>query len=151
LQPTPETLAALDRAAVLAAPLAARFAVLCASADSAAGLQALLDHLRADTDSLQLAVLLRELRPALGAATGAEAMAGVLERADVLRRPPRFEQLLLAFQALDRQDVQRWRDAAAAYAAIDAGAVARAAGPDPAAIACAVAAARRAALSAALS
>jgi hypothetical protein len=59
--------------------------------------------------------------------------------------------LLLAFQALDRQDVQRWRKAAAVFAAIDAGAVARQAGPDAVAISLAISAARRRALAAALS
>jgi tRNA nucleotidyltransferase (CCA-adding enzyme) len=149
LHPAPEVLAALDRAALLAAPLPARFAVLCAGAASAADLEALLGRLRADADSLQLARLLFELRPALRTARSAASMAPVLERADVLRRPPRFEQLLLAFQALDRQDVGRWREAAAVFAGVDAGAVARSAGPDTGAIAQAIAGARRAALAAA--
>jgi tRNA nucleotidyltransferase (CCA-adding enzyme) len=150
LHPTPELLAALDRAALVAAPLPARFAVLCNCAESIDALQALAARLRADADSLQLARLLFELRPALREAREVDAMAGVLERADVLRRAPRFEQLLLAFHALDRHDVQRWRDAAGAFARVDAGAVARAAGPDAAAIAQAIASARRQALAGAL-
>jgi tRNA nucleotidyltransferase (CCA-adding enzyme) len=149
LRVDPELLAALDRTVRVAAPLPTRVAVLCAGAVSADGLRALLERLRADTESQQLARLLRERRADLRDAQGADAMAGVLEGADALRRPARFEQLLLAFQALDRQDVQRWRRAAAAFASIDAGVIARQAGPDANAIAQAIGAARRAALAAA--
>jgi tRNA nucleotidyltransferase (CCA-adding enzyme) len=150
LRVDPGLLAALDRTVRVAAPLPTRVAVLCSGAASVEALRALLERLRADADSLQLARLLFEQRTALREAADADTMARVLEGADALRRPARFEQLLLAAQALDRGDVQRWRRAAAAYAAIDAGAVARQAGPDAGAISQAVGAARRAALAAAL-
>jgi len=145
-----ELLAALDRTVRVAAPLPARIAVLCSGAASAEAVAALLERLRADAESQQLARLLYERRADLRDARGADAMAGVLESADALRRPARFEQLLLAAQALDRHDIQRWRRAAAAFAAIDAGAVARQAGPGAAAISQAIGAARRAALAATL-
>ena len=146
----PELLAALDRTVRVAAPLPTRVAVLCAGAATPEAVRALLDRLRADGDSVQVARLLCELRAELRDATEPAPMAAVFDRADALRRPARFEQLLLAAQALDRLDVQRWRRAAAAFAAIDAGAVARQAGPDAVAISAAVAGARRAALAAAL-
>jgi len=142
-------LAGVNRAAQQGAPLAVRFAVLASGAQSARGLQAWLERLRADNESLQLARLLFELRGALASAPSAAEQASVLERADALRRGARFEQLLAAFQALDGADVARWRAAAAAAAAVDAGAIAAATGPDPAAIAQAVAAARQQAIAAA--
>jgi len=145
-----ELLDALDRTVRAAAPLPTRVAVLCAGAMSVQGLLGLLDRLKADSESVQLARLLYDNRASLRDAAGAMAMAGVLDATDALRRPARFEMLLLASQALDRCDVQRWRRAAAAFADIDAGAVARQAGPDAGAIARAIGAARRAALAAAL-
>ncbi len=139
-------LAALERAAQRGASLSARFAVLCSAATSSPALQVWLDSLRADSESLQLARLLFELRGALRNARSPAEQATVLERADALRRGARFEQLLVAFEALDGGDVRRWRSAAAAASAVDAGAIAAAAGPDPSAIAQAVAAARRQAI-----
>ena len=150
LDAAPALLAALDRAAAANAGLPARFAVLCSGIAVPDARDAWLERLRADGDSLQLARLLAPLRSPLRDARDASAMAEVLERADVLRRAARFEQLLAAAQALDAIDAPRWRRAAAAYAAVDAGAVARLAGPPAAAIAQAVDAARRAALAAAL-
>ena len=141
-----ELLRALDRTVRVVAPLPTRVAVLCAGTPSADGARALLERLRADTESLQLARLLLENRTRLRDATGVEDMAAVLESTDALRRPARFEMLLLASQALDRYDVQRWRSAAAAFGAIDAGMVARQAGPDAGAIAQAIGQARRSAL-----
>lgn len=139
-------LAALNRAAQQGLPLAARFALLACGAACAEDLQAWLERLRADNESMQLARLLFELRAALGNARDASEQAAVLERADALRRGARFEQLLGAFAALEGADVQRWRLAAAAASAVDAGAIAARVGPDPAAIAQAVAAARRQAI-----
>ena len=150
LEAAPPLLAALDRAAAAQALLAARFAVLCSGFATVAARDAWLERQRADADSLQLARLLGAQRTALAAARDVPQMAAVLERADVLRRASRFEQLLLAAQALDGIDVARWRRAAAAFARVDAGAVARAAGPRPEAIAQAIESARRAALAAAL-
>ena len=146
---SPQLLAALNRAAQRGASLSARFAVLCSANASRLALQAWLERLRADSESLQLARLLFELREALGNAPSAAEQAAVLERADALRRGVRFEQLLEAFEALQDADAQRWRAAAAAASAVDAGAIAAAVGPDPATIARAVADARRQAIAAA--
>ena len=146
---SPQMLAALDRVAQRGASLSARFAVLCSAAASSRALQAWLDRLRADSESLQLARLLFELREALRNAPSADEQAAVLERADALRRRARFEQLLEAFEALEDRDARRWRAAAAAAGAVDAGAIAATVGPDPADIAQAVAAARRQAITAA--
>jgi tRNA nucleotidyltransferase (CCA-adding enzyme) len=146
---SPHLLAALDRAAQRGASLSARFAVLCSGATSSPALQAWLERLRADSESLQLARLLFELHEALRNARSADEQASVLERADALRRGARFEQLLLAFEALQGGDARRWRVAAAAAGAVDAGAIAATAGPNPTDIAQAVAAARRQAIAAA--
>jgi len=145
---SPELLAALDRAARLGASLAARFAVLTSGAQSAAGLQAWLDRLRADNESVQLARLLFALREALRDAASPQEQAAVLERTDALRRGARFAQLLAAFAALEGLGVERWQAAAAAAGSVDAGAIAAAAGPDPANIARALAQARRQAIAA---
>ncbi|HYA65780.1 MAG TPA: CCA tRNA nucleotidyltransferase [Burkholderiaceae bacterium] len=142
-------LGALNRAAREGASLAARFAVLSSGAHSAGDLQTWLERLRADNESLQLARLLFELRTALRDAPSPDEQAGVIERADALRRASRFEQLLAAFHALEGGDVQGWRAAAAAARSVDAGAIAARAGPDPTAIAQALAAARRQAIAAA--
>jgi len=142
--------AAVDRAAQQGAPLAVRLAVLASGAGSAAGLRAVLERLRADNDSSQLARLLFDLRADLrDAATPAE-RAAVLERADALRRAARFAQLLTAFEALEGPSGDPWRAAAAAASAVDAGAIAARFGPDPVAISQAIAAARRAAIAAAI-
>ncbi|SPJ18050.1 CCA-adding enzyme [Burkholderiales bacterium] len=141
-------LAALNRCAQHGAPLAVRVAVLASCAASSDGLRACLERLRADTDSSQLARLLFDVRADLHSATTARELASVLERADALRRAPRFAQLLAAFAALEGPGVERWLAAAAAASAVDAGAIAARVGPDPAAIAQAVAAARRDAIAA---
>jgi len=141
--------AALDRVARQGAPLAVRFALLASGAVSAAGLRALLERLRADNDCAQLARALFDLRSGLREATTPAERASVLERADALRRPARFAQLLHAFEALEGIGTDDWRAAAVAAGAVDAGAIAARVGPDPVAIAQAVAAARREAIAAA--
>lgn len=147
---SPAVMESLDLAAIEARPLPVRFAIFAAGIGSLEQLDEWLEQLRSDADSAQLARLLVELRERLRVAEGAEEMGDVIERADALRRPERFEWLLEAFEDLEGGDVRRWRSAAAAAAGIDAGAVARTAGPDPAAIKRAVGAARRAAIQAAL-
>jgi len=148
LSVSPQLLAALNRAAHRGASLSARFAVLSCAATSSPALQVWLDRLRADSESLQLARLLYELREALRSASSPAEQAAVLERADALRRGARFEQLLAAFEALEGADARVWRVAASAAGSVDAGAIAAAVGPDPTAIAQAVAAARRQAIAA---
>jgi len=146
----PAVLAALDRAAQAAAPLAVRVAVLASGAGSAPALRAWLERQRADGDSAQLARLFFDLRAPLQAAHAPGEMNAVLERADALRRPARFAQLLAAYRAVDQAPLERWQAAAAAAAAVDAGAVAARSGPEPAAIGRALSAARCEAIGAAL-
>jgi len=142
----PELLAALDRAADRGLPLPARFAMLASGLPSNAALEGLLARLRADQDSAQLARLLLELHAGLGhAATAAERLQ-VLERADAIRRPERFELLLAAFEALAGDTAEPWRSALAAVRRVDAGAIAARHEDDPAAIARALREARLAAL-----
>jgi tRNA nucleotidyltransferase (CCA-adding enzyme) len=150
LRVTPALLEALDRAARSGAPLPVRVAVLTSAAVSAPALRGWLEGVRADTESAQLARLLFDLRAALQSARSAAEMNAVLERADALRRPARFGQLLEAYRALDQLPTGRWQAAAVAAAAVDAGAVAARSGPEPAAIGRALSAARCEAIAAAL-
>jgi tRNA nucleotidyltransferase (CCA-adding enzyme) len=145
----PDRLAALDRAADRGLPLPARFAVLASGLPSTAApeaLQGLLARLRADQDSAQLARLLLQLQHGLARAATAAERLQVLERADAIRRPQRFELLLAAFEALDNGTADSWRSALAAVRVIDAGAIAARHEDDPAAIARALREARLAAL-----
>ena len=150
LELDPSLLAALDRAAQEQAPLPVRFAILACSAHSSEALRLWLDSLRADNDSSALARLLYELRGDLVRARTTDELAALIERADALRRPQRFAQLLSAAAILDGVPTERLHRAAAAAAALDAGAIAARAGPKPTDIAQAIAAARRAAIAAAL-
>jgi tRNA nucleotidyltransferase (CCA-adding enzyme) len=142
-----DVLAALDRAADRGLPLPARFAILASGLPSTEALDALLSRLRADHESVQLARLLLQLRAGLeGAATALERLQ-VLERADAMRRPERFELLLSAFEALTASSAGAWRSALDAVRRIDAGAIAARHPDDPEAIARALREARLAQLS----
>jgi tRNA nucleotidyltransferase (CCA-adding enzyme) len=143
----PDVLAALDRAADRGLPLAARFAILASGLPSTEALDQLLSRLRADQDSVQLARLLIELRPGLERAATALERLQVLERADAMRRPERFELLLAAFETLTGSPADAWRSALAAVRRIDAGAIAARHEDDPVAIARALREARLAQLS----
>jgi tRNA nucleotidyltransferase (CCA-adding enzyme) len=148
LDANPDTLVALNRAAARSLPLAARFAIVATSLGSPEGLDQLLGRVRADQDSAQLARLLLQLRPALEHAANAAEQLQVLERADAMRRPDRFELLLEAFEALSASDASDWRSALVAVRSIDAGAIAARHEDDPTAIARALREARLARLSA---
>jgi tRNA nucleotidyltransferase (CCA-adding enzyme) len=144
LDVSPGRLAALEAAARAGAPLAVRLAVLAASTPQA------LEGLRPDTASRQLCALYVRLHTVLRQLeTDADAQCSCLEQADALRRPERWEQLLQVAQLLDGMDPAPWRAAAAAARSVDAGAIARAHGPDGSAIAAELARARRAAVAAA--
>jgi tRNA nucleotidyltransferase (CCA-adding enzyme) len=138
---------ALDRAADRGLPLPARFAILASGLPSTEALDALLSRLRADHDSVQLARLLLQLRGDLERAATALERLQVLERADAIRRPERFEWLLSAFEALTGLSAARWRSALDAVRRIDAGAIAARHEDDPGAIARALREARLAQLS----
>ena len=146
LQIGADRLAALNRAADRGLPLPARFAILASALPSREALDDLLARLRADQDSAQLARLLLELRARLEQAGTPEERLEVLERADALRRPERFELLLAAHEALTSASADRWRSALAALREVDAGALAARHHNDPAAIARALREARLARL-----
>ena len=140
---------ALDRAADRGLALPARFAILASACRTPAKLAELLAKLPVDGESASLARLLVELRTALPAARDADAQLTVLERADALRRPERFELLLQAVETLDAVNLDALRRALRAAAAVDAGAIAARHAPDTAAIAAAVRRARVEAIAAA--
>jgi len=114
----------LDRAAGRGVALAPRFALLMSGCASATAEAAVVERLRVDGDSAQLARLLLTLAPRLRPDADAEAIVAVLQQADALRRPPRFDQLLEAAEILGNASLPRFRLALAACQAIDAGAIA---------------------------
>jgi tRNA nucleotidyltransferase (CCA-adding enzyme) len=138
---------ALDEAARRKQPLPARFAVLASGLPSGQQLDALLARLRADQDSAALARLLLRLRAGLEHAGSAAERLQVLERADALRRPERFEQLLAAAEALGGTRAAAWRSDLEAVRRVDAGAIAAPHAGDATAIAAALRQARMEALS----
>jgi tRNA nucleotidyltransferase (CCA-adding enzyme) len=116
--------AALERAAAAGAPLAVRFAVLAWGLDEAAA-NALCDRLRAPNEARELAVAGARCRGLLGARE-APRLLELLKRADALRRPERFAQLLEAARLAEPQrDLALVERAFAAASAVDAGAIAR--------------------------
>jgi tRNA nucleotidyltransferase (CCA-adding enzyme) len=143
----PEVLVALDRAADRGLPLPARFAILASGLPSPEALDGLLSRLRAEQDSAQLARLLIQLSADLKRAATPLERLQVLERADAIRRPERFDLLLAAYEALSGSSADSWRSALAAVRSIDAGAIAARHEDDPAAIARALHEARLATLS----
>ncbi|MGA0582922.1 MAG: tRNA CCA-pyrophosphorylase, partial [Castellaniella sp.] len=129
----------LARGAARGLDLAQRHALLCRCSDP--GLQ---DRLRAPSACRDLALLLPGLLARLAAAgaaaqdasattavDGPAAWLALLESCDALRRPERFEALLAAADCV-RGDVDpaAWMRRLGAVRAVDAGAIARAAGGD---------------------
>lgn len=116
--------AALERAASAGAPLPVRFAVLTWGLEEDA-VRALCERLRAPNEDLELAQAASRCRPLL-AARDAPGLLELLKRADAIRRPERFAQLLAAVRLAEPAvDLQRVETAFAAAAAVDAGAIAR--------------------------
>jgi len=115
---------ALERAAAAQAPLPVRFAVLTWGLEAAA-LEALCGRLRAPNEELELALAASRARPLLGARTPAELL-DALRRADAVRRPARFAQLLEAARLADPSlDLSPIRTAFEAATGVDAGEIAR--------------------------
>ncbi|GAA4324485.1 CCA tRNA nucleotidyltransferase [Pigmentiphaga soli] len=156
----PATDALLDRAAGEGLPLAGRYALLCTAAADPAALSR---RLRAPAECADQARLLKELLPALreaggshaaprdsgsGDAAGRDATLRTLERADALRKPQRFAELLQAARLAAPVDPARWQASLDAIRTVDAGAVAREHAGDPGRIKDAVRQARLRALSA---
>ena len=130
--------------------LPVRFALLAWPLQPAE-VEALCDRLRAPNDVRELALLASRNRAALRAAGKADpaALLELLKRADALRRPERFAELLQAARLADPAvDAARLERALAAAAAVDAGAIAAAAQGDE--IAKRIDEARRRAIAAAL-
>jgi len=117
--------AALERAAAAGALLAVRFAVLTwGLADGA--VRALCERLRPPNEERDLALAASRCRPLLESRAAGELLEA-LKRADALRRPGRFAQLLSAARLADPGlDLARLEAAHAAAAAVDAAALARA-------------------------
>ncbi len=141
---------ALTRAAKAGFPLTVRAVLLFETAgEDESAVRRRFKALRAPADVTELALLDNRLRDAVTTASTPEAMADVLEKSDVLRRPARFEALLEAAEARHPDfNPEKLRKAAALWCAVDAGSVAREAVSEgkPAEIAARVAAARRKAL-----
>ncbi len=141
----------LDHAAAAGLPLPGRWALLCRHTPDVAALGARLRVPAACTDEARLLPLV------LSALDGDEKCSGderdgaaldLMERCDALRKPERFLDLLKAAAIVRSVDVQAWAARVAAVRAIDAGAIARAQGGDPARIKPALRAARLQALQA---
>jgi tRNA nucleotidyltransferase (CCA-adding enzyme) len=146
LDDCPDTLIALDRAADRALSLPARFAIMASCLPSIDALDQLLSRLRADQDSAQLARLMLQLRAAFTSAASALERLQLLEQADAVRRPERFELLLSAWETLTASSATGWRSALTAVRSIDAAAIAARHEDDPTAIARALREARLARL-----
>lgn len=115
----------LDAAAQARQPWPVRFALL-ASATDEKSFDAWLARVRADTEAADLARLAINLRAALTqTSSNAVTRLATLERADALRRPQRFAQLLTVLTYLDQIQDTLWRQAQAAAASVNAGAIAR--------------------------
>jgi tRNA nucleotidyltransferase (CCA-adding enzyme) len=133
LAPGAETLAALERAAAEEAPLTVRFALLAWRAAEPA-LEALAARLRVPNDERELALAACRCKRALLAVPHASAaeLLDLIKRVDALRRPERFADLLaVARLAEPGLDTGRAARALEVAAAVDAGAIARAAGSPP--------------------
>jgi len=116
--------AALERAARAGAPLPVRFAVLAWGLEEHA-VRSLCERLRAPNEDFELALIASRCRPLLGARRPGELLE-LLKRADAIRRPERFAQLLDAVRLAEpAADLKRVEQAFAAAAAVDAGAIAR--------------------------
>ena len=124
---TEEKRAALLRAAASGAPFAVRSALLFTNTDDTE--QRLKERLlkwRAESDVIDLAVLL--VRVACRIITGGDVTlrADVLDAADVLRRPERFNLALTAIACLSPElNVVAWQDDAARWRSVNAGVIAQ--------------------------
>ena len=124
----------VDRAATLGLPLASRYALMCRLTPER---EALGRRLRVPTECNDCARLLPEMLSGLEAVDrqdGANAQLALIERADALRKPERFMDLIQAAAVLRTVDDAAWRARVDAARGVDAGAIARACAGDPARI-----------------
>jgi tRNA nucleotidyltransferase (CCA-adding enzyme) len=121
--------AELDRAAAAQVSLPGRFALLCRQSDARERIAA---RLRVPTECADYARLLPEVLDALAAMSaprpdmdGDLARLSLIERADGLRKPERFIDLLRTAQVAADVDMPAWQAAVDAVRRVDAGAIAR--------------------------
>ncbi|WP_094840851.1 CCA tRNA nucleotidyltransferase [Bordetella genomosp. 11] len=135
LQGVDEVGADVDLAASQGLSLPGRYALLCRLTPER---DALGRRLRVPTECNDYARLLPEVLAGLDAsqrdADAVEAQLALMERADALRKPERFFDLLEAASVLRPVDRAAWRLRVAAVRGVDAGAIAKACAGDPARI-----------------
>ena len=144
LNATPRALAAVDTAARSNMTLPQRYALLCVESPER---DALSQRMRVPQLCADYARLLPIMLDGLARRDDLDARLALIERADALRKPERFEALLAAAALWDeRVEVSAWSVDAACVRGVDAGAVARGQAANPAGIKEAVREARLAAL-----
>ncbi|CAB3688949.1 CCA tRNA nucleotidyltransferase [Achromobacter pestifer] len=137
LQGVEETGADVDRAAALPQPLSlpGRYALLCRLTPER---DALGRRMRVPTECNDYARLLPEVLAGLNATAAssdpAQAQLALMERADALRKPERFFDLLKTAAVLQAVDMAAWQSQVDAVRGVDAGAIAKACAGDPARI-----------------
>ncbi len=139
---TPDVARWLDAAATQGLSLPQRFALLCLASEDPASIAR---GVRASAECADVARLLPMVVEAQ-AHVRPEQWLALIERADGLRKPERLLELLQAARCVAPADVPTWRQRLEAVRAIDAGAVAKAAGGEPERIKTALRQARLAAL-----
>ncbi|CAB3931104.1 CCA tRNA nucleotidyltransferase [Achromobacter insolitus] len=135
LQGVEQTAADVDRAAAQGLSLPGRYALLCRLTPER---DAMGRRLRVPTECNDYARLLPEVLAGLDAveqgADPADAQLALMERADALRKPERFLDLLDTASVLRPVDREAWQARVAAVRGVDAGAIARACAGEPARI-----------------
>ena len=138
LQGVADVGADVDRAAGLGVSMAGRYALLCRLTPER---EALGRRMRVPTECNDYARLLPEVLLGLDAAEQAannsdatEAQLALMERADALRKPERFFDLLKTAAILRPVDMGAWQARVDAVRGVDAGAIAKACAGDPARI-----------------
>jgi tRNA nucleotidyltransferase (CCA-adding enzyme) len=125
----------VDRAAEQGLPLTSRYALMCRLTPQR---EALGRRMRVPTECNDYARLLPDVLDALDALDespdGADAQLALMERADALRKPERFFDLLDAAAVLRAVDMPAWQERVAAVRGVDAGAIAKACAGEPARI-----------------
>lgn len=126
-----EIAAQLNCAVEAGLALPQRFALLCRKSSDP---QAVGRHVKAPTECTDYARLLPGMVEALGGQASPsqiEAWVDLIERNDGLRKPQRFLELIQAARCVVDVDAEAWQQRLEAVRAIDAGAVAKAAGVNP--------------------
>ncbi|MNI73066.1 multifunctional tRNA nucleotidyl transferase/2'3'-cyclic phosphodiesterase/2'nucleotidase/phosphatase [compost metagenome] len=128
----------MDRAAEQGLSLAGRYALLCRQTPER---EALGRRMRVPTECNDYARLLPEVLTGLDAVESdtdkdesTEAQLALMERADALRKPERFFDLLKTASILRPVDMAVWQSRVDAVRGVDAGAIAKACAGDPARI-----------------